>query len=206
MTNSAISKKVNTPVCRLAYPFVFSPDDKGKYRAVLLFAKENFNPNFLKEITTEVKSQLQATTFKNGFPATFRGTVLKDGDVPNSMGNTPFKGYYYCNVGSKYQPGVCAACADPVKKKPDGTPAPMIIEDPNEIYGGVYARVNIHAYSYNFQGNCGIALSMNNIQKIKDGDRLGGTSSADSQFDCYETNEVVDSQGVVNDVDNLMGI
>lgn len=206
MTNSVVSKKVNTPVCRLAYPFVFQPDEKGKYRAVLLFPKENFNPNFIKEIVGEVKSQLQASTFKNGFPATFRSNPLKDGDVPNSMGNTPFAGYYVLNVGSKFQPGVCASYADPTKRKPDGSPAPMIIEDPNEIYGGVWARVNIHAYSYNFQGNCGIAVSMNNIQKIKDGERLGGNSGADSAFDCYETNEVVDSQGVANNVDAMMEI
>ena len=207
MANSVVSKKVNTPVCRLAYPFVFNADDQGKYRAVLLFDKSNFSPNFLQEIVNEVKSQLTATTFKNGLPANFKANPLKDGDIPNSMGNTPFAGYYYFNVGSKFQPGVCASYADPVKKKPDGSPAPMIIEDPNEIYGGVYARVNIHAYSYNFQGNCGIAISMNNIQKIKDGDRLGGGNhGADSTFDCYDTNEVVDSNGVMNNVDAMMGI
>lgn len=206
MANSIVSKKVITPVCRLAYPYVFEADDKGKYRAVLLFAKENFNTNFLSEIVNEVKSELVATKFKNGLPATFRANPLKDGDIPNSVGNTPFAGYFYCNVGSNFAPGVVASYPDPVRKKADGSPAPMVIEDPKEIYGGVYARVQIHAYSYNFQGNCGIALSMDNIQKIKDGERLGGGKSGLDDFDCPDTNEIVDNQGVVNNIDAMMGI
>lgn len=206
MANSIVSKKVITPVCRLAYPYVFQPDDKGKYRAVLLFAKENFNANFLSEIVNEVKSELVATKFKNGIPASFRANPLKDGDEVNGAGNTPFPGYYFINVQSQFAPGVVASYPDPVRKKADGSPAPMIIEDPNEIYGGVYARVQIHAYSYSFQGNQGIALSLDNIQKIKDGDRLGGGKHGLDDFDCPDTNEIVDSQGVVNNVDAMMGI
>lgn len=206
MGNTIVSKKVVTPVCRLAYPYIFQPDDKGKYRAVLLFPKENFNANFLTEIINEVKSQLLTTTYKQGLPGTFKLNPLKDGDIPNSMGNKPFEGYYYCNVGSKFAPGVVASFADPVRKKADGSPAPMIIEDHNEIYGGVYARVNIHAYNYNFQGNCGIALSINGVQKIKDGERLGGGGGNLDAFDCPDSTEIIDSQGVMNNVDAMMGI
>lgn len=190
MGNTLTSKRINTPVCRLAYPYIFEPDEKGKYRVVLLFDKQNFDPNFMKEILNEVKT-LANVKYKGNIPATFRANPLKDGDVPNSTGNTPFKGYYYCNAQSNFKPGVVASYPDPEgRKKPDGTPAPMIITDANEIYGGVYARANIHAYDYNFQGNSGIGISINSIQKIKDGDRLGNGGGAANDFDCFETNEV----------------
>lgn len=206
MGNNIVSKKVITPVCRLAYPNVFDADKDGKYSAVLLFPKEGFNPSFMKEIVDEIKTQLQGSTFKQGFPATFKGNPLKDGDVPNSMGNTPFEGYFYCNVKSNFKPGVVAPYPDPEASAKAGKPVPMIIDDSKEIYGGVYARVEIHAYYYNSQGNLGIGLSLNNIQKIKDGDPMGGNSNASSVFDCYETNEITDAQGVVNNVDAMMGI
>ena len=205
MGNSIVSQKIVTPVCRLAYPNIFTPDKDGKYSTVLLFAKEGFDPSFMKNIVDEIKTQLQGSTFKTGFPATFKGNPLKDGDVPNSMGNVPFAGFYYCNVKSNFQPGVVAAYPDPNKRSADGRPVPMIIEDSREIYGGVYARVSIHAYYYNSQGNLGIGLSLNNVQKIKDGEQLGGASNPANDFDCFETNEIVDGQGVVNNVDAMMG-
>lgn len=205
MGNSVVSQKIVTPVCRLAYPNIFTADKDGKYSAVLLFEKQGFDPTFMRTIVDEIKGQLQTSTFKQGFPATFKGNPLKDGDVPNSMGNTPFAGFFYCNVKSNFQPGVVASFPDPVKKGADGRPLPMIIEDSREIYGGVYARVSMHAYYYNSQGNLGIGLSLNSVQKIKDGEQLGGASNPANDFDCYETNEITDASGVVNNVDAMMG-
>lgn len=206
MGNAVVSQKIVTPVCRLAYPNIFTPDKDQKFSAVLLFEKEGFDPTFMKNLIGEITTQLQGSTFKQGFPATFKGNPLKDGDVPNSMGNTPFAGFYYCNVKSNFQPGVVADYPDPNKKGTDGKPLPAIIEDSREIYGGVYARANIHAYYYNSNGNLGIGLSLNSIQKIRDGEPLGGYSNPANDFDCFETNEIADASGVMNNVDQMMGI
>jgi hypothetical protein len=37
-------------------------------------------------------------------------------------------------------------------------------------------------YAYNFNGNRGIACGLNNIQKVRDGERLGTHSSAADDF------------------------
>lgn len=37
-------------------------------------------------------------------------------------------------------------------------------------------------YAFNSNGNKGIACSLNNLQKIRDGEPLGGKASAESDF------------------------
>lgn len=52
----------------------------------------------------------------------------------------------------------------------------------SEIYSGVYGRVSISFYAFNSNGNKGIACGLNNLQKIKDGEPLGGHTSAEADF------------------------
>ena len=54
---------------------------------------------------------------------------------------------------------------------------------PAEVYSGCYARVslNFYAFNTNTNGNRGIACGLGNVQKLRDGEPLGGgsTSAAD---------------------------
>ena len=52
------------------------------------------------------------------------------------------------------------------------------ILDRAEVYSGCYARVSINFYAFNSNGNRGIACGLGNIQKVRDGEPLGGRSSA----------------------------
>ena len=47
---------------------------------------------------------------------------------------------------------------------------------------GVYARVSINFYAFNSNGNKGIACGLGNIQKIRDGEPLGGRTNAADDF------------------------
>ena len=51
-----------------------------------------------------------------------------------------------------------------------------------EIYSGVFGRASISFFAFNNNGNRGIACSLNNLQKIKDGTPLGGHSRAEDDF------------------------
>ena len=53
----------------------------------------------------------------------------------------------------------------------------------SEVYSGVYGRASITFYAFNSNGNKGIACGLNNLQKIRDGELLGGKASAASDFD-----------------------
>ena len=56
------------------------------------------------------------------------------------------------------------------------------IYDTSEIYSGVYARVSLSFYAFNSNGNRGIACALQNIQKVRDGEALGGKSKAEDDF------------------------
>jgi hypothetical protein len=52
-----------------------------------------------------------------------------------------------------------------------------------DFYAGCFARAEIIAYAYDQAGNKGIGLSLQNVQKLRDGDRLGGRKDAADVFD-----------------------
>lgn len=63
----------------------------------------------------------------------------------------------------------------------------------SEVYSGVYARVSINFYAL-LNGNRGIACGLGNIQKIRDGEPLGGRTDASVDFatdvdDYHENNK-----------------
>jgi hypothetical protein len=62
----------------------------------------------------------------------------------------------------------------------DASLNPIITAD--EFYSGCYGRASISFYAYNTSGNKGIAAGLNNIQKLEDGERLAGGSSAEEDF------------------------
>ena len=63
------------------------------------------------------------------------------------------------------------------------------IMDKSEVYSGCYGRASINFYAFNANGNRGIACGLNNLQKIRDGESLGGRASAESDFATVEDEE-----------------
>ena len=47
----------------------------------------------------------------------------------------------------------------------------------------MYGSPSINFYAFNSNGNRGISCGLNNLQKIRDGEPLGGKASAESDFD-----------------------
>lgn len=62
----------------------------------------------------------------------------------------------------------------------------------SEVYSGVYGRASITFYAFNSPGNRGIACGLNNLQKIRDGEPLGGKASAESDFDTDDDEDFLD--------------
>jgi hypothetical protein len=60
------------------------------------------------------------------------------------------------------------------------------ILDASEVYSGCYARVSVSFYAFNTNGNKGIACGLGNIQKLRDGEPLGGNRiSAEDDFGAF---------------------
>ena len=93
---------------------------------------------------------------------------LRDGDVERPD-DEAYKDSYFINANSATAPGIVDAARNP------------IIEH-SEVYSGVYGRASINFYAFNSNGNKGIACGLNNLQKISDGDPLGGKTRAEDDF------------------------
>ena len=93
---------------------------------------------------------------------------LRDGDIERPD-DPAYAGCYFVNANSASKPGVVDADRQPIIER-------------SEVYSGVYGRASINFYSYNVNGSKGIACGLNNLQKIKDGEPLGGKTSAEADF------------------------
>jgi hypothetical protein len=77
----------------------------------------------------------------------------------------------FLNANSKSAPGVVDKALNE-------------IIDKEEFYSGCWGRASINFFPYDSNGNRGIGVGLNNVQKLKDGDRLGGSrASAEDDFD-----------------------
>ena len=95
-------------------------------------------------------------------------TPLRDGDKERP-GDPAYANSWFINANSKQAPGIVDASCDPIL-------------DRGEVYSGCYGRASISFYAFNTNGNRGIACGLNNLQKIRDGEPLGGRASAASDF------------------------
>lgn len=80
-------------------------------------------------------------------------------------------------------------------KKPANLKQPLRdgdAERADEVYSGCWGRASINFFPFNTNGNKGVGVGLNNIQKLKDDDRLGAArASAESDFggDDFEDDE-----------------
>ena len=95
-------------------------------------------------------------------------TPLRDGDLERPD-DEAYANSYFVNANSATAPGVVDANLDPILER-------------SEVYSGVYGRASINFYAFNSNGNKGIACGLNNLQKIRDGESLGGKSRAEDDF------------------------
>ena len=95
-------------------------------------------------------------------------TPLRDGDAERPD-DEAYADSYFVNANSGTAPGIVDADRNP-------------IIDRSEVYSGVYGRASINFYAFNSNGNKGIACGLNNLQKIRDGEPLGGKTRAEDDF------------------------
>lgn len=95
-------------------------------------------------------------------------TPLRDGDTERPD-DPAYANAYFINANSATAPGIVDADCQPILER-------------SEVYSGVYGRASINFYAFNSNGNKGIACGLNNLQKIRDGEPLGGKSRPEDDF------------------------
>lgn len=180
--SKTIDTKVITGKVRLSYAHLFKPQaiSEGadpKYSVCLLIPKSD--KKTLKKINDAIEAAKQAGASKWGgkIPANLK-LPLRDGDEERSD-REEYVGHYFVNATSKQKPGVVDRQLNEIL-------------DSTEVYSGCYARASINFYAFNQAGNRGIACGLNNIQKVEDGDYLGGRSRAEDDFDALDDEDDMD--------------
>ena len=95
-------------------------------------------------------------------------TPLRDGDIERPD-DPAYANAWFINANATTAPGIVDADRNPILTR-------------SEVYSGVYGRASISFYAFNSNGNKGIACGLNNLQKIRDGEPLGGRISAEDDF------------------------
>jgi hypothetical protein len=166
-----MGQKVVTGEVRLSYVNLFEP------RAIVEGGALKYGVSILidKNDKAQVK-QIQDVIDKliKEEQATLKGTKglklpLRDGDEKDAEG---YEGHFFISVTSKDKPLVVD------EDRQD-------IINPRDIYSGCYGRVSMNFFAYNKAGNKGIGVSLNSVQKLADGESLGGgytRASIDDDF------------------------
>ncbi len=89
---------------------------------------------------------------------------------------------YFFNANSKQAPQVVDKNVQPIL-------------DQSEVYSGCYGRISVNFYGFSTNGNKGIAAGLGNIQKLRDGESLGGRTNAEDDFDAVEVDDEEDFLG-----------
>ena len=155
--------KVVTGVVRLSYANVWEPasinGSNPKYSVSLIIPKTDTKT--IDAINAAVDAAIKDGAAKFGGKIPNKAALklpLRDGDLERD--DEAYKGAAPQIVDRSVEP----------------------ILDRAEVYSGCYARVSINFYAFNSNGNRGIACGLGNIQKVRDGEPLGGRSSAADDF------------------------
>ena len=165
--------KVVTGKVRFAFPNVFVPvaNEEGgdpKYSICLLIPKtDKENVDKINKAIEECK-KTNAAFFGGSVPKVLKGG-LRDGDAERDTDRYPeYAGNYFINANSFLKPGVVDAGLNPLMDK-------------DELYSGCYGRVSLNFFPYNGKSS-GIAAGLANVQKLEDGEKLGGGATAAADF------------------------
>ena len=172
--------KVLTNEVRFSYAHVFEPwganGAEPKYSVSILIPKSDTETH--ETLVTAIANAEKAGVekFGKGFKSRLHQQI-HDGDK-EKPDDPNYKGMWYVNCSNKMAPQVVDAECNR-------------IEDPEAAYSGCYGRITVNMYPYSVSGSQGISASLQNVQVLRDGPRLGG-SRASAASDFGDTGDFLD--------------
>lgn len=172
---SELKTRVSTPEnVRFSYVNLVAPkaapgSTELKYGMSVIIPKTAKKTIRAIEDAIEAAAELGKEKFGKSFKA--KKLPLRDGDQERE--DAAYANSYFLNANSKNRPGMVDSKVQP-------------IIDPAEIKSGDWGRVSLNFYPFNVNGNAGVAVGLNHVQKVKDGESLGGFSTPKDEFDEIE--------------------
>lgn len=193
--------------CRLSYAYVWEPDeDDDKYSTQIMIDKSDTKT--IAKVKGAIKATIEANksklaNAKGKLPSNLK-LPLHDGDEERD--GDEYTGMLYFNASTTHKPSIFNRRREPVT-------------DRSEVYSGCYANVAVNFFAFNKGGNIGISAGLQAIQKVRDGERLGGPSVSADDFEDLGDEEPDDflgdglsadgqdgSDDDADDIDSLLGL
>ena len=171
MSNSQNKTKVIVP-CRVSYLHCWEPDaingGEPKYSVSAIIPKSDTKT--IEQIKAAIEQAKKDSVSKWGgkIPANLK-LPLRDGDIDRPE-DEAYAGCYFFNANSRQAPEIVDAQVQPILNQ-------------SEVYSGCYGRISVTFYGFSANGNRGIAAGLGNIQKLRDGEPLGGKTRAADDFE-----------------------
>lgn len=169
--------KVITGIVRLSFANIWEAKSINggapKFSASLIISKSDTKT--IEAIEKAIDAAIEDGKGKFGGKTPSKAALklpLRDGDAERPD-DEAYANSYFINANSNTPPQVVDKYVQPILER-------------SEIYSGVYAKVSVNFYAFNSNGNRGIACGLGNIQKIRDGEPLGGRIDAASEFTAAE--------------------
>lgn len=184
-----VRRRVITPEVILSYPHLFEPqappntDSEPKYSAALVFPEGRGVDGESIKAMQQAALEVGQARFGDGFAdgvrkGKFHWPFNSDEETVAEKGYARFgEGTIFVNANSKQRPGVVSIVPDP------NTGKPMVIEDEEKVYPGVIARVSVTFYPFSVSGNKGVGVGLNNVQIVRDGERLDSRLDPTDEFE-----------------------
>jgi hypothetical protein len=176
--------RVTTGKVRLSFPHLFeprstNPNDAPKYSTMVLIPKSD-KETLAKLRAAEAEAAAEAKAWGNRAPKKW-DSVIHDGDEDDLERYPEREGHWHFSTRSSadYKPGVVDKNVEPIL-------------DRSEVYSGVYARVSVTAFTFDFQGKKGVSFGLNNVQILGGGENLSGSGApASADFDAVEDDDLI---------------
>lgn len=164
--------RVTTGEARLSYahlfkPYAFQQGQEEKYSVTVLVPKTDVETKARIDAAIEEAKRRGIADKWNGACPPVLATPVHDGDGVRPSDGMPFgdecKGHWVFTASAKadYPPEVVDAHGNPIVNH-------------SEAYSGMYGRVCVNFFPYAFGGKKGIGCGLGPVQKLRDGEALGG--------------------------------
>jgi len=177
MSNNMNQTKVIVP-CRFSYLNCWEPNSvngsEPKYSVSSIIPKSDTKTIEAIKAAVEMAKKESVSKWGGKIPASLK-LPLRDGDI-DRPDDEAYADSYFFNANSRQAPQVVDKSVQPIL-------------DQSDVYSGCYGRVSVTFYGYNSNGNRGIAAGLGNIQKLRDGESLGGRTNAADDFDSMDDDD-----------------
>lgn len=170
---------ITTGKARLSFvhlfkPYAHTPGQEEKFSCTILVPKSDADTMGRINMAIEAAKTKGASDKWGGITPPMIQTPIHDGDGVKPSDGMPFgpecKGHWVFTASAK---------ADYPPEIVDMQGSPIINQ--SEIYSGVYGRVNVSFFPYAFGGKKGIGCGLGPVQKVADGESLGGSAPSAAQ-------------------------